>query len=75
MLTATRYALRLEKCARLTVYSVLPSGEMTGPTLIPGRCDPQLIVEGVAVGEGGQGSVAVLKLPRQVGTGFGTSEA
>src|SRR5260370_12843776 len=50
-LTATRYALRLEKCPRLTVYNVLPSGEMTGPTLTPGRCDPQLTMEGVAVGE------------------------
>src|SRR5215471_8649852 len=45
-LTATRYALRLEKCARLTVYNVMPSGEMTGPTLTPGRCEPQLTMGG-----------------------------
>ncbi len=75
MLTATRYALRLEKCPRLSVYNVLPSGEIAGPTLTPGRCDPQLTVAGAAVGEGGQGSDAVPKVARQVGTGFGTSDA
>src|SRR6266852_5686296 len=65
-LTATRYALRLEKCPRLTVYNVLPSGEIAGPTLIPGRCDPQVTWAGVAVGEGGQGSELVPNVPRHV---------
>src|SRR6266851_6684175 len=73
--TATKYALRLEKCARLSVYNVWPSGEITGETLNPGRCDPQVTFGGVAVGAGGQGSELVPNVPRQVGTGLGTSVA
>src|SRR5215469_12449794 len=71
-LTATMKPKRLLKCGRLTVYMV-PSVPITGDTLTPGRCDPQVSpCGGTAVGLGGQGSWLSANTPSQLVGALGT---